>query len=278
MRRETSANAATCGPAAGSCQSARAAQHAGLAVRAPDGAVGPAERLPERRQHAGAQLVGLEAGRDVVGDRLLGEQQLVGLVALRRAPRAAGEDRARARRGAARVGREDGVGPEALHEGREVAGPHGRDGGDEGELRVRDADERVRLARGHRVGALAAVDDDVPAAPRQGGAEARRYPRRRTRARATSPQPSSASAISSRRDRVHVDEQRSEGTGHPHTSVIGVPRESLDPRAPRTVRPRGAARRAARARPPPAGRSLDVRGDAPRAAAPRPRSRRASWR
>ena len=81
-RREPSAKAATCGPAAGSCHVRGAAQQPGVALRPPDGAVGPAERLAERGQDARAQLVRLEAGGDVVGDRLLGEQEPVGVVAL----------------------------------------------------------------------------------------------------------------------------------------------------------------------------------------------------
>ena len=64
--------------AAGRVPARGAAQHAGGLVRAPQRAVGPAERLAERRQHARAQLGGLEAGRDVVGDRLLGQQQPAG--------------------------------------------------------------------------------------------------------------------------------------------------------------------------------------------------------
>ena len=107
----------------------RAAQHAAVVVGAPDGAEGPAQRLAERRERAGAQLVRREPGGDVVGDRLLREQQPV---------RPGVGDDALDHLGHARgVGREDRVGLEALHKRREVARADGRHGRDERQLRRR---------------------------------------------------------------------------------------------------------------------------------------------
>ena len=230
---------------------------------------------PERLQHARAQLVGLEAGGDVVGDRLLGEQEPVGLVALAALGEPLGEDRLEHLGQPRGVRREDGLGPEALDEGREVAGAHGGDRGDEGELGVGDADERGRLARGHGIGPLAAVDHDVPAAPGERGGE--RLGARdgvRVRQRPAGGAQRVGDLLAARR--LDVDEQRSEGTVHPHTSVIGGRRNRLTLAGP-AIRPRGAGRRAARARRrrPGAARRAPRRA---RSAARRRRSRPASSR
>ncbi len=107
----------------------------------------------------------------MVGDRLLREQQPVRAVGVR-ARLLRGREHGLEHLGQARrVGREDRLGAEALHERGQVAGPHGGDRGHERELRVGHADERHRLARRHPLLALAAVDHDVPAAPREGRRE-----------------------------------------------------------------------------------------------------------
>ena len=99
----------------------RAAQHARLVVRAPDCAVGPAEGLAERGEHAHAELVGRQAGRHVVGDLLLGQQQQVRVMRVRARVARRREHLLEHARHARRVGSDDRVGPEALHEGGEVA-------------------------------------------------------------------------------------------------------------------------------------------------------------
>jgi hypothetical protein len=171
MRRGDVGERANGGRRRGVAPDRRAAEHARLAVGAPDGAVAPAQRLPERLEHASAEVVGVEAGGDVVGDRLLGEQEPVRVVVLAVLVQPGGQH-GREHLGQPHVvGREDRVGAEALDEGGEVAGAHGGHGGDERELRVGAADQRGRLARGDRVVALAAVDDEVPAAPGQGGGQ-----------------------------------------------------------------------------------------------------------
>ncbi len=154
-------------PRGGVVPEGRAAQRARLAVRAPDGAVGPAQGLPEGREYARAQLVGLEARRDVVGDRLLGQQQPVRVARVGARIARVLEHALEHLRHPRRVRREDRVRAEPLDEGGEVAGTHGADRGDERQLRVGHPHERHRLACGNRLGALPGVDHDVPAAPRE---------------------------------------------------------------------------------------------------------------
>jgi hypothetical protein len=148
-----------------------AAQRRPVGARPPDGAEAPAERLAERAQHARAQLVGLEAGRDVVGDRLLGVEQLV------RAADAAAHarllDLAREDvRELARVRHRRHARRQPADQRREVARAHARGHGDERQVRIGELDERERLARRHRLSPLPAVEHDLPAAPLQGAGQA----------------------------------------------------------------------------------------------------------
>ena len=61
---------------------------------------------------------------------------------------------------------------EALDHGGEVVAAHGAGDGDEGEMRVGEAHERERLARGNGGRALASEQHAVPAAVEQRGLEA----------------------------------------------------------------------------------------------------------
>jgi hypothetical protein len=105
----------------------------------------PSERLAERGQHAVAQRVGLQARREVVGDRLLGGEQLV------RAADAA------AHSGPLELAREHVVQLGEVRDARDairhaaqdrgqVPAPQVRRDGDEGQVRVRHPDHLQRLA------------------------------------------------------------------------------------------------------------------------------------
>ena len=67
------------GPGVGGDPGGAAAQRRPVALGQPDGAAGEAERLAERAEHALHQALGALAVGEVVGDRLLGEQQPVRL-------------------------------------------------------------------------------------------------------------------------------------------------------------------------------------------------------
>ena len=148
-----------------------AAQRRPVALGQPDGAAGEAERLAERAEHALHQALGALAVGEVVGDRLLGEQQTVRLAL--GAAAAGGAQLALERLGdLGGPGRDGDPGLEALDHGGEVVAAHGAGDGDEGQVRVGEADERERLARRDGVGALAAEQHGLPAAVEQRGLEA----------------------------------------------------------------------------------------------------------
>ena len=161
----------TAGPASGATH--EAAQRS--VGPSPSGSqIAPQEKpsvSPSALEHAVEQALGALGGGQVVGDRLLGEQQPVRLALGAAAAR--GLELALERLGdLARADRDGDPGLEALDHGGEVVAAHGARDRDERKVRVGEAHERERLAGGHRAGALAAEQDGVPAAVEQRGLEA----------------------------------------------------------------------------------------------------------
>ena len=148
-----------------------AAQRRPVALGQPDRAAGEAERLAQRAEHALHQALRALAVGEVVGDRLLGEQQPVRLAL--GAARAGGGQLALHDLGdLARARRDGDPGLEALDHRGEVAAAHGAGDGDEGEVGVGEPHERERLAGRHGRGALAAEQHGLPAAVDQRRLEA----------------------------------------------------------------------------------------------------------
>ena len=248
----------------------RAAQRRPVALGQPDRAAGEAERLAERAQDAVEQALGTLGGGQVVGDRLLGEQQPVRLALGAAAAR--GVELAVQRLGdLARADRDGDPGLEALDHGGEVVAAHGARDRDERHVRVGEAHERQRLAGGHR--ALPRPEASPPprpapsppnstaSQPRSSSAASRPSPPVVRRPCTDQPAASRASEIAAASGSgTSASRTRSERCGsmplyrpeRPRASVGGgVARtpsgvRPRDPRRPRARRPRSAPARAGR--------------------------------